>query len=48
MSHEGMVLSGDWSLRMPALIGVKQRVAGCALSVLTSVCVVLLWQLDLR
>lgn len=48
MGHEGRVLSRDWSLRMLTLKSVKHHVARCALSVLTNVCVALLWRLVLR
>lgn len=43
-----MALFVDRPLRVPTLISVIQRVAWCVLSVLTSVCVALLWRLVLR
>ena len=48
MSHDGMVLSGVWSLRVHILISVKQCLVGCALRVLANACVAFLWQLVLR
>jgi hypothetical protein len=48
MTHEGMVLSMGQSLWVHTLLSVKQLVAGCGLSVLTSALVALLWQLVIR
>lgn len=48
MGHDGMVLFGVRSFRLPTLINVKQHVLGCALRVLASACVTVLWWFVLR
>ena len=42
ISHEGMMLSGVWSLIWHVLISVMHRVVGWARSVFASVCVLLI------